>query len=266
MTLNVSFAYRTWYSYTTSNSLIDPELNPLKLNSPSALRAFDNSTLGDPTSPFGGNGVAAATALGPIMGSSALDAANQAANGVKSLSNLADGTQVGSLMGKYMNQLGTASSMIGAGIGDIGSNLNTILAPMQAIAGGVTSMSGVLSSVDNLLGRMGIKTNIGGVVSNLNGVAGVVSVVGQLNGIPGALSSLGAVTGSVGGELANIQRSLANVPGATTGMMNSIGNMSKVFGNNANTTSSIAGMNFSNPPTGLNNNINPNNSQVSYTG
>ena len=245
ISLTVTFAYKTWYPVYGQENQFDPELNPLKLNSPSALRAFDNMTLNDAgLSRFDGNGAAASLALGPVMGSNALYAANEAARGVKNLSSLSDGTPVGSLMSKYMNQLGTSSSVIGAGIGDIGSSLGTILAPAQAIAGGVTSMSNVLRSVDNLLGRMGINTNIGKVVGDMNGVAGVIGVVGQLNGIPGALSSLGSVMGSVGGEINNIQRSLVNVPGATKSMTDSIGNLGRVTSDNANITSSIAGMDF----------------------
>lgn len=243
LVLSVTFVYKWWETEEVGEPVGDPDpYAALKDNSASALRAFDNDTIKSFTEDYNGNGLAAAKFLGPVTGSNALSAAIQAANGVKNLSNLSDSTPVGSLMSKYFNQLGTASSVIGNGIGDIGSGLGTILAPVQAIAGGVTSMSTVLKQTDNLLSRLGINTNISKVANSMNDVAGIVSVVGQLNGIPGALSSLGSVMGSVGGEIIQIQKSLANVPGGTKQIGQAVGNFGQVTSSNAEIYSRIAGM------------------------
>lgn len=256
MMVNVTMQYKYWMSSVTGK--LDPNTappwdgNPLNLQLPpmgplSSITgigaAADRASAVDI---YGGNGLAASSIMGPLMGSGILSASNEASMAARGLLNASDGTQVGSLLSQYASQLGTGGSVMGAGIGSIASNLTTILAPAGQIAAGVAGMSGALRSMDNLLGRLGIRTNIGNTVSTLNGVAGQIAVIGQLNGIPGAMQSLGGSLGSISGDIAQIQRSLVNVPGATSAMTSSFGNLSNVFNRSGNDVSAIGNMQFGN--------------------
>jgi hypothetical protein len=256
MAVNVSLQYKYWISSVTgklSDSAVPPwngvppSLKTLSQGPLSSITGIGAGLdLASSVDIYGGNGLAASSIMGPLLGSNILTAANQAAANLTGLTNMSDGTQVGSLLSKYASQLGTSSSVMGAGIGGFASNLQNILAPATQIAAGVAGLSGTLRSMDNLLGRLGIRTNIGNTVTDLNGVAGQISVLGQLNGIPGAMSSLGSSIGSISGDIANIQRSLVNVPGATSAMASSLGNLSNVFNSSSNTISALGNMTYSN--------------------
>jgi hypothetical protein len=256
MAVNVSLQYKYWISSVTgklSDSAVPPwngvppSLKTLSQGPLSSITGIGAGLdLASSVDIYGGNGLAASSIMGPLLGSNILTAANQAAANLTGLTNMSDGTQVGSLLSKYASQLGTSSSVMGAGIGGFASNLQNILAPATQIAAGVAGLSGTLRSMDNLLGRLGIRTNIGNTVTDLNGVVGQISVLGQLNGIPGAMSSLGSSIGSISGDIANIQRSLVNVPGATSAMASSLGNLSNVFNSSSNTISALGNMTYSN--------------------
>jgi hypothetical protein len=252
MSVNVVLQYKYWTTRfiepfvdrsANKTDLFDPSIVSQLPNINGVLTQLDKSNSVDI---YNRVGPMAASIEGNKIGSGILGASNDYANAVRKLDNAADGTAVGSLLGKYADQLGTSGSQIGAGISSLGTTLNNIIAPAGAIANGVVGAANALGAMDNLLGRLGIKTNLGNTVTNLNGVAGQFAILNQLNGIPGAMDSLGSVVGSISGDLAAINRSLVNVPGATKELRTTGTALSNNFSDSGNKISTLSNMNWVN--------------------